>query len=58
LQPGARRYGSHQRRPTNDGAKLSLRRRVRAVRERVRPIARARLGALAADEFQMEIIAA
>jgi hypothetical protein len=58
LRSGARRYGSHQRRPTNDGAKLSLRRRVRAERERVRPIARARPGAPAGDEFPMEIIAA
>lgn len=37
---------------------FSLRRRVRAVRERVWPIARARVGAPAGDEFPMGIIAA
>ena len=26
LQPGARRYGPHQRRPTNDGAQMTVRR--------------------------------
>ena len=26
LQPGARRYGSHQRQPTNDGAQMTVRR--------------------------------
>ena len=26
LHPGARRYGSHQRRPTNDGAQMTVRR--------------------------------
>lgn len=56
LRSGVRRYGSHQRRPTNDGAKLSQRRRVRAVRNRVRPITSAHLGAPAGDEFPMEII--
>jgi hypothetical protein len=58
LQPGARRYGSHQRRLTNNGAAPSLRRGVRAVRKRARPIARACQGALAGDEFTVEIIGA
>ena len=58
MQSGARRYGSHQRRPTNDGAEMSVRRRgpgraqARAA-HRTRP-----QGALAGDEFPMEIIAA